>query len=74
VDRAGRVPLLVVWERRDGFDAEDEAPVAFTTDWASAAARAVDALGAPVPAEVRDGRLEMAISLTPVFVEAVSAG
>jgi len=70
VRRRGRGPLLVVWERRDSFHGEDEPPVAF--DWPSPAARAtaVDALGQAQPAVVRDGRVALRVSLTPLFVAA----
>jgi hypothetical protein len=70
VARRGRGPLLVVWERRDPFDGEDQPPVAFGWPWPAAQAHAVDALGQTEPAAVRDGRVELAVSLTPVFVAA----
>lgn len=65
VRRANRGPILVVWERRDGFDAEDEPPVPFTWNWSSPNAHAIDAFGTEVPAEVLDGQLQLAISVTP---------
>jgi hypothetical protein len=70
VERAGRGPLLVAWELRDSFSGEDEPPVAFPWPWPAAEARAVDALGQAQPAEVRDGRLELAVSVTPLLVTA----
>ena len=70
VRRRWRGPLLVVWERRDSFDGEDEPPVAFDWPWPAARATAVDALGQPQPAEVRDGRVALRVSLTPLFVAA----
>jgi hypothetical protein len=33
VGRGGRDPLLVVWERRDPFDGEDDPPVPFDRPW-----------------------------------------
>jgi hypothetical protein len=70
VERAGRGPLLVAWELRDSFSGEDQPPVAFQWPWPAAGARAVDALGQARPAEVRDGRLELAFSVTPLLVTA----
>jgi hypothetical protein len=70
VRRRGRGPLLVVWERRDSFDGEDEPPVAFDWPWPAARATAVDALGQAQPVEVRDGRVALRVSLTPLFVAA----
>jgi hypothetical protein len=70
VRRRGRGPLLVVWERSNSFDGEDEPPVAFDWPWPAARATAVDALGQAQPAEVRDGRVTLRVSLTPLFVAA----
>jgi hypothetical protein len=70
VRRRGREPLLVVWEQRDSFDGEDEPPVAFDWPWPAVRATAVDALGRAQPAEVRDGRVTVRVSLTPLFVAA----
>jgi hypothetical protein len=72
ISRAGRGPLLVAWQRHDGFGAEDEPPALFSTHWPSPNAVALDAFGAPVPAEVRDTRLRVPLSVTPVFIEAAS--
>jgi hypothetical protein len=68
--RAARGPLLVVWDHRDPFDGEDQPPVAFDWPWPSARARAVDALGQAQPVEVQDGRVQLQVSLTPIFVSA----
>ena len=45
VDRAGRGPLLVVWDHRDPFDGEDEPPVEVTWPWPAAAATVTDVFG-----------------------------
>ena len=66
--RAGRGPLLVVWDHRDPFDGEDQPPVPFDWPWPAAPARAVDALGQAQPVEVVDGRVRLQVSVTPVFV------
>jgi len=70
VRRAGRGPMLVVWDRRDAFAGEDEPPVPFEWPWPSGRASAVDALGHAPPVAVRDGRIRLEVSLTPVFVSA----
>jgi hypothetical protein len=67
--RRGRGPVYVVWERRDAFSGEDAPPTPFDWPWAAPGARAVDALGQTVPAEVVVGRLSLPLSVTPVFVE-----
>ena len=70
VDRAGRAPLLVLWDQRDLFDGEAEPPVLVEWPWAAGTAGAVDALGGSVAADVRDGTLRLPVSVTPVFVSA----
>jgi len=68
VKRANRQPGFVVWERRDTFSGEDHPPVPFDWTWESAEATATNALGEPVAATVKDGRIHLLISVTPVFV------
>ncbi|MFI7031705.1 hypothetical protein ACIBK1_23610 [Microbispora rosea] len=72
VERAGRGPLLVLWNRSDtaGDTAggEDRPPVAVSWPWPASAATAVDAFGEPHAVEVRDRMLRLAVSDTPVFV------
>jgi len=70
VRRRGRGPLLVVWEQRDPFHGEDEPPVAFDWPWPAAQATAIDALRQRQPVEVLDGRVELPVSLTPLFIAA----
>ncbi|GAA4581485.1 hypothetical protein GCM10023194_12860 [Planotetraspora phitsanulokensis] len=70
VDRAGREPLLVLWDHRDMFDGEDAAPVTVTWPWPASSATAIDALGDVPAVELRDGRIELAVSVTPIFVTA----
>ena len=69
VDRGKRGPTYVVWERRDAFTGEDAPSVPFDWQWASKTATAMDALGQAVPAQVADGKLHLAVSLTPIFIE-----
>jgi hypothetical protein len=68
VERAGRGPLLVVWERRDTFDGEDEPPVPVSLPWPAPEATAVDVFGGPHPVEVGDDRVRLMVSDTPVFI------
>jgi hypothetical protein len=69
VDRGQRGPVFVVWERRDELKGEDAPPVPFQWEWGSTRASAMDVLGHAVPAQVAGGRLNLAISLTPIFIE-----
>jgi hypothetical protein len=70
VQRAGRGPLLVLWEHRDAFDGENAPPVPVDRPWSAPTAVALDAFGAAHPAEVGDGRLRLEVSDTPLFVSA----
>ena len=69
IDRGERGPAYVVWERRDTFTGEDSPAVPFEWPWSSKTADAEDALVGRTPAEVRDGRLHLSVSLTPIFFE-----
>jgi len=68
VKRANRQPMFVVWEKRDAFSGEDQPPVPFDCPWDSAEATATDALGEHIAAVVKDSRIHLLISVTPVFV------
>ncbi|GAA4572211.1 hypothetical protein [Planotetraspora kaengkrachanensis] len=68
VDRAGREPLLVLWDHRDMFDGEDAPPVAVTWPWPATSATATDALGGVPSVQLHDGRIELEVSITPIFV------
>ena len=70
VRRAGRDRRWWCWEQRDSFDGEDEPPVAFDWPWPAARAKAVDALGQVQPAGLLDGRVQLRVSLTPLFIAA----
>ena len=67
VERAGRDPLLVLWDQRDMYDGEDAPPVTVTWPWPAPTATAIDALGETPATEVRDGRLHLPVSVTPIF-------
>jgi hypothetical protein len=68
VERAGRGPLLVVWDRRDTFDGEDEPPVPVSLPWPAPAATAVDAFGGRHAVEVGARRVRLLVSDTPVLI------
>jgi hypothetical protein len=76
VDRAGRGPLLVLWDHRDAFDGEDEPPVTITWPWPAATAAVTDAFGQTRTVRGRCGRIRLPVSLTPIFVaeRSLSAG
>lgn len=61
-------PVVVAWERRDGMSGEDKPALAFDWPWPGSSARAVDAYGAAVDANVTEGRVRLALTITPVFV------
>jgi hypothetical protein len=69
VERNGRSPLFVVWERRDSFKGEDLPAVPFAWPWEGGSPKAVDALGKKVEIEVNDGKLQMMVSVTPILFE-----
>jgi hypothetical protein len=69
VDRAGRGPLQVVWERRDAFSGEDSPAITVSRVWTARRATATDAFGETIPATVAGGRLSLPVSLTPIYLE-----
>ena len=70
IDRAGRGPLLVLWDHRDPFDGEDEPPVTTTWPWPADAATVTDVFGRTWTARQQDGQIRLPVSVTPLFVEA----
>jgi len=69
VDRGARGPAYVVWERRDAFSGEDSPAVPFEFLFAGAKAKAQDALGQAIPTQISDGKLRLAVSVTPILIE-----
>jgi hypothetical protein len=69
-DRAGRGPLLVLWDQRDPFDGEDQPPLTVTWPWPAAAAAVTDAFGRSWTVPARDGGLRLAVTDTPLLIEA----
>jgi hypothetical protein len=68
-DRAGRGPLLVLWDARDPFDGEDQPPLAVTWPWPAEAATVTDAFGQSGVVPVQDGRLRLPVTDTPLLIE-----
>jgi hypothetical protein len=68
VERAGRGELIVLWKDGDVFSGEEEPPALVDWPWPFEAAFAVDAFGAPQPVAIDAGRLQLAVSVTPLFV------
>jgi hypothetical protein len=69
VKRAGREPLLVLWDHRDPFDGEDQPPVPVTWPWPAEAAAVTDAFGQTWTGPAPDGRLRLAVTDTPLLIE-----
>jgi hypothetical protein len=68
VDRAGREPLLVLWDHREPFDGENDPSLAVSLPWAAPTVTAIDALGETPTTEIHDARLRLPVSLTPIFI------
>jgi hypothetical protein len=62
--------LLVLWRHGDSFAGEDEPPIALGWPWSASHAEVIDAFGGKQPVEVRDGRVRLEVSITPLFVTA----
>src|SRR5690349_345092 len=67
-DRTGRGPLLVLWDHRDPFDGEDQPPVTVSWPWQAPTVTAIDAFGNRHAPEIVDGRIQLLVSATPLFV------
>jgi hypothetical protein len=69
VQRHGRAPLYVVWEKRDVFSGENNPATPFDFEWTSHSAAATDATGQNIAVKVANRRLALDVSVTPVFIE-----
>jgi hypothetical protein len=68
VERRDRAPLAVLWNDGDLFSGEDEPPTVVEWPWPYEQAVAIDALGLDRAVGVRDGRLTVPVSVTPLFI------
>lgn len=68
VERSRREQLYVLWDRRDAFDGESQAPLRISLPWPAATACAIDAFGNRQQLELIDGGLQLQLSDTPLFV------
>src|SRR5689334_1302624 len=67
--RAGRGPLLILWDQRDPFDGEDQPPLTVTWPWPTPAAVVTDAFGDSRTVLAQDGELRLAVTDTPLLIE-----
>jgi hypothetical protein len=65
-----RGPLNVFWTEGDSFAGEDEPPQLLDWPWPHDTVKAADAFGAARPLFVKNGRLSLGLSVTPLFIEA----
>jgi hypothetical protein len=68
VDRGKLGQVLVVWDRRDAFTGEDAPSIEVGLPWSAKKAIARDALGHSVPVQVESNRVQLSVSLTPIFI------
>ena len=70
VEREGRGPLHVLWTQGDAFDGEAAPAKGVSWPWPGARPQMVDAFGIEQPVELRDGRLALSLSVTPILIAA----
>lgn len=70
VERDGRGSLQVLWAEGDAFDGEDAPARNVSWTWPGSAPRVTDALGADQPVELRDGRMVLSLTVTPLLISA----
>jgi hypothetical protein len=68
INRAGKGPAYVLWEKRDAFSGEDAPPTTVEIPWNHGHMSALDAFGHKVPVKVTQERLHVAVSDTPIFL------
>jgi hypothetical protein len=68
VDRGSRGALLAFWLEGDAFSGEDLPPREITWRWDGVAPVIVDAFGATLAIEPRDGKLILPLTVTPILV------
>jgi Glycosyl hydrolases family 39 len=67
--RAGRGPLLVLWDHRDPFDGEDQPPIPVTWPWPAPAATITDAFGHSRVVPSQNAQLDLLVTDTPLLIE-----
>jgi hypothetical protein len=67
--RAGRGPLLVLWDHRDPFDGEDQPPVPVTWPWPAPTALVTDAFGHSQIIPSQNTQLNLLLTATPLLIE-----
>ena len=70
VERGDRGPLQVLWAEGDAFSGEDALARAVSWRWPGNSVQIVDAFGVPQIAELREGRLALALTVTPLLISA----
>ncbi|HWA17416.1 MAG TPA: hypothetical protein VG757_00325 [Devosia sp.] len=65
-----RGALDVFWAAGDPFAGEDEPPQLLDWPWPHETVNATDAFGAARPLFIKNGRLSLGLSVTPLFIEA----
>ncbi|MGD9633444.1 MAG: hypothetical protein AB7G28_09580 [Pirellulales bacterium] len=68
LDRGTESPGLAIWLRRDTFTGEDQPPVEVSLPWSHGPVAAVDVLGNKINTKVKDEKLLLPVSVTPIFV------
>lgn len=70
VERAGNGPLQVLWAEGDAYAGEEQPARSLVWPWREPTARIVDAFGVAQPVDLREGRLALAVTVTPLLIEA----
>lgn len=73
VERTGRTPLLIAWERGAATGDSEQASTEMSWRWPHPHCRAVDVHGADVPIELDRERLRFPVSATPIFIDSAGA-
>lgn len=68
VDRGDRGVLHVLWRKGDAFSGEDQPAQQVDWPWPGPEPHIVDAFGATQPASRHDGRLRLALTVTPLLI------
>jgi hypothetical protein len=72
LERDSQAPFYVIWERRDWFTGEDQPPNKFLFEIKANEIRLTDVFGASSSRKVSNGRVEIEISATPIYIDALN--